>query len=70
MSVVVKFGANTLTIEAEGKDVGEIREDYAGPLGMAGNEEARLNNAGAASDDRVLETGDVVEFVKPSGAKG
>ena len=70
MAVTVKFGANQLNIEAAGRTVGALREDYEGPLGMAGNEEARINNNGAVQGGHVLQDGDVVEFVKPAGEKG
>jgi len=70
MAVTVKFGANTLNIEAAGRTVSEIREDYEGPLGMSGDEQARLNNGGAVQDDHVLHDTDVLEFVKPAGEKG
>lgn len=70
MAVTVKFGANTLEIEANGRTVGSVRSDYESPLGMSGEEQARLNNAGTAEADYVLRNGDVIEFVKPAGEKG
>lgn len=70
MSVTVKFGANTLSIEAAGKSVEELRDDFRSPLGMAGDEQARVNNAETAESDYVIQDGDVVEFVKVAGEKG
>ena len=70
MAVTLKFGANTLDIAVAGRTISDVREDYESPLGMSGDEQARLNNATTAEPDYVLQDGDVVEFVKPAGEKG
>jgi len=68
--VTVKFGANTMGLDKVGSTISELRSDLVSVLGMSGEEQARVNNAFTAESDYVVQEGDVVEFVKPSGEKG
>jgi molybdopterin converting factor small subunit len=67
--ISVSFGANTASLDVAGQTVGDLREQFGGPVGVT-DEVARVNNSGERDDSYILRDGDVVEFVKRAGEKG
>ena len=69
MSVSIKHGVNSLTLDLAGQTVGAIRDRVEDVLNLGANEEARVNGL-PATDETVVQEGQTLEFVKVAGEKG
>ena len=69
MSITIKHGVNSLTLDLAGQTVGEIRERVQDVLNLGDREEARVNGV-PTGDATVVNEGQTLEFVKVAGEKG
>lgn len=72
-AVEIKSGINKQTIsinEGETLTIGDIRNRLGHDLNIAPTAIAAVNGEEVTTDDRVLVSGDSLEFIKRSGSKG
>lgn len=68
--VTVRYGVNAANSgDADGRTVGEVREQFEQAFNIPEGAQARVNGS-PASDDTVLASGSTLEFVRISGEKG
>ena len=68
-NVNVTFGVNDMNLDLAGTSLATAKNNLRGVLGLAGDEEVRVNGSTPPSE-YILQDGDDVEFVKVSGSKG
>jgi sulfur carrier protein ThiS len=68
-SVHVRCGVYELTLDAQPRTVGELRQHYGDALSIAPTAVAVVNGQ-LVPDSYVITAGDALEFVRPAGRKG
>lgn len=68
-SVVIRYGIHKVEARVSGKTVGELRRTLSQPFNLDPNALALVNYR-QVSDQKVLQAGDQLEFVRIAGAKG